>query len=315
MLIPGGSSIGVTLHTKGALVVGISPVPCADGQQISPAAAAGIQAGDIIEQVNGVDVKDAAHLAQMCNRNHDRMELTVNRLGTLLKCTLHACLDETDQQYRMGMWVRDSTAGVGTLSFYDPDSQWYAALGHAITDIDTKSNLSVREGEIVQSSVIDIVQGVQGHPGELRGSFHAGSLSLGTIQANSEYGIYGKMHADYHNTLYQNGLEMAYPEEAKPGPAKILTTLDDDGIVSYDCRIVKINPQSDPAPKGMVIEITDEELLAKTGGIVQGMSGSPLIQNDKLVGVVTHVFINDPTKGYCMYTQWMYDRLVKESNA
>lgn len=309
-LVPGGSSIGVTLHTKGALVVGVSSILLSSGEEVSPASAAGIQAGDLIEKVNGVEIRDAAHLSELCNETKDSVTLTIKRDKETITTTLKPALDSSDNKMRMGMWVRDGTAGVGTLSFYDPEYNWYAALGHAITDVDTRSSLTVRDGEIFQSTIVDIIQGTQGEPGELRGTFGSASLPLGTIEVNSQYGIYGKMYQPYRNALYQNGITMAYPEEAVTGPASILTTLSDSGVKAYDCNIIKVNPQSSPSQKGMVIEITDEELLEATGGIVQGMSGSPIVQNSKLIGVVTHVFINDPTKGYCMYALWMRDQLV-----
>ncbi len=309
-LVPGGSSIGVTLHTRGALVVGVSTITLSNGQEMSPAAAAGIQAGDLVEKINGVEIENAVHLAQLCNESSDLVELTILRGNERFTVQMRPALDPADNQYRMGMWVRDSTAGVGTLSFYDPATKWYAALGHAITDVDTRASLTVRDGEIVQSNIVDIVQGAQGEPGELRGTFGAGSLPLGTIETNSQYGIYGRMYDKYYNALYPHGLPMAYPEEAHVGPAKLLTTLSDEGVKAYDCEIIKVNPQSSPAQKGMVIEITDPKLLETTGGIVQGMSGSPIIQDNKLIGVVTHVFINDPTKGYCMYVQWMQQQIA-----
>ncbi|MDL2258547.1 SpoIVB peptidase [Eubacteriales bacterium OttesenSCG-928-K08] len=310
MLAPGGTSIGVTLHTKGALVVGISSILLANGETASPAAAAGLQAGDIIERANGVEIQDSNHLKEICNNSKDGVDLQILRGNDRFSATLKPVLEPQENQYRMGMWVRDSTAGVGTLSFYDPVSKKYAALGHAITDVDTRSPLTVREGEIVQSSIVDIVQGAQGEPGELRGTFNSSSHTLGSIEKNSQYGIYGTMYNTFVNPLYKDGLPMAYPEDVVVGPAEILTTISDEGIKSYSCEIIKTNPQNSPAQKGMVVEITDPELLRATGGIVQGMSGSPLVQNGKLIGVVTHVFINDPKKGYCMYALWMYDQIV-----
>jgi stage IV sporulation protein B len=205
--------------------------------------------------------------------------------------------------------VRDSTAGIGTLSFYDPDLSAYAALGHAITDVDTRSSLSVRAGEVYQANIIDVVQGIQGEPGELRGTFSMDGEALGDIRINTEDGIYGKLYGDYKNEIYTTPLLLARPDEAVTGEALLLSTTGTEGVKVYTCRIIKVNPQTYPAPKGMVIEVTDEELLRTTGGIVQGMSGSPIIQKGKLVGVVTHVFINDPTKGYCMYAQWMHEQM------
>lgn len=308
-LVPGGSCIGVALHTQGVLVVGVSEVADENGTMVSPAAIAGIQAGDIIECVNGIKVQDAEHLSALCNANISKLELTINRNGVILNTTIYPKQNSTNGQYQIGIWVRDSTAGIGTLSFYDPDLQAYAALGHAITDLDTRSNLSVRTGEIYKTSIIDVVQGLQGEPGELRGTFSTESEALGNITVNCEYGIYGKLYKDYHNALYATPILMARKEEVVTGPAHILTTVNAQGIKAYTCQIIKVNPQSYPAPKGMVIQVTDQELLETTGGIVQGMSGSPVIQNGKLVGVVTHVFINDPTKGYCMYAQWMHEQI------
>ncbi|MDR1619226.1 MAG: SpoIVB peptidase [Clostridiales bacterium] len=308
-LVPGGLSVGVTLHTRGALVVGVSSVTLSNGEEVSPAAVAGVKAGDLIEKINGVEIKNAAHLAQICNESKEEVVLTAARGNEQISMTMRPAFDPADGQYRMGMWVRDSTAGVGTLSFYDPVSNRYSALGHAITDVDTRTDLTVRDGQIVQSTIVDIVQGAQGDPGELRGTFGAASLPLGTIEMNCQYGIYGRMYQPYRNPLYPDGILMAYPEEAKVGPAQLLTTLSEDGVQAYDCRIIKVTPQSSPAQKGMVVEITDAALLKATGGIVQGMSGSPVIQNKKLIGVITHVFINDPTKGYCMYAQWMKEQI------
>jgi len=145
----------------------------------------------------------------------------VVRAGEEMHIQIKPALDHDDSRYRMGMWVRDSTAGVGTLSFYDPNSGWYAALGHAVMDADTRSNLTVGEGEIVQSNIVDIVQGEQGEPGELRGTFNSASMPLGTIEANGDFGIYGKMYHNYHNPLFPSGISMAFPEEAVLGPAKI----------------------------------------------------------------------------------------------
>lgn len=307
-LVPGGNSIGVTLYTRGALVVGVSMVDTAKGA-LSPAAAAGIQAGDIIEAADDARIESAAHLAELCNACDGSIRLTISRGEEVFETELSPVLDQADGRYRMGMWVRDSTAGVGTLSFYDPETNWYCALGHGVMDADTRSNLTVREGEIVQSSIVDIVHGEQGEPGELRGTFGATSLPLGTIEDNGDYGIYGEMYQQYRNPLYPEGLPMAYPEEVEEGEAALLTTLDDGGIRAYACSIIKSSQQSAPAPKGMVVEITDPDLLSATGGIVQGMSGSPIVQNGKLIGVVTHVFVNDPTRGYCMHAQWMHEQI------
>ncbi len=308
-LVPGGSSVGVSLYTRGALVVGVGSVNTTSGE-LSPAASAGLRQGDVITKINGEEIMSASHLAELCNESEGDVLISYERSGHEETTRLKGVLDIADDTYRMGLWVRDSTAGIGTLSFYDPTTGWYAALGHAVMDADTQSNLTVREGEIVQSSIVDIVQGAEGAPGELRGTFGVGSLPLGSIVDNGDFGIYGRMYQPYYNSDYSEGIELGYPEEVREGEATILTMLDDTGIQEYECRIIKLNEQSIPTPKGMVVEITDPALLEKTGGVVQGMSGSPLLQDGKLVGVVTHVFVNDPTKGYCMYAQWMHEQIL-----
>ncbi len=308
-LVPGGSCVGVALYTQGVLVVGVSEIANKDGVMVSPAAEAGMEPGDIIEAVNGEKVRDAEHLSELCNTFSSNLELTINRNGVILSLKIQPEQNSTNDQYQIGIWVRDSTAGIGTLSFYDPDLSAYAALGHAITDVDTRSSLSVRAGEVYQANIIDVVQGIQGEPGELRGTFSMDGEALGDIRINTEYGIYGKLYGDYKNEIYTTPLLLARPDEAVTGEALLLSTTGTEGVKVYTCRIIKVNPQTYPAPKGMVIEVTDEELLRTTGGIVQGMSGSPIIQKGKLVGVVTHVFINDPTKGYCMYAQWMHEQM------
>ena len=216
--------------------------------------------------------------------------------------------DKDDGQFKLGLWVRDSTAGVGTLTYYDPSNQSFASLGHPITDVDTQEILSVKEGEILESKILDIKQGQAGTPGELKGSFSASQTRLGKIETNNEFGIYGKMYDEINNSIYSEPLEVGAQDNVKLGKATLLTTIDSSGIQEFECEIVKANRQNVPSSKGMIIKITDPELLETTGGIVQGMSGSPVIQDGKLIGAVTHVFINDPTQGYGMYIDWMLEQ-------
>ncbi|HWS29856.1 MAG TPA: SpoIVB peptidase [Clostridia bacterium] len=304
-VMPGGESVGVTLYTKGALVVGMGTVLNENGERICPAETGGVQVGDVIIEANGQEVKDADTLIDIFNRTEHRAELTILRGSSEIHASVTPVKDALDGVYKIGMWVRDSTAGIGTLSFYVMSTKKYGALGHAITDADTGSLLSVRNGEIIESNVLGVVQSTQGMPGEIKGTFTSISKRLGGIEKNTEFGIFGQLYEELENPLYPNGVPVAYPDEVETGPAKILTTVDENGIRAYDCEIIKIYSQASAAPKGLVIEITDEALIEKTGGIVQGMSGSPILQNGKLVGIVTHVFINDSLKGYCVYALWM----------
>ena len=311
-LIPGGNSIGVSLYTNGALIVGTSEVTDDQGITHFPAIDAGLMPGDIIEKVNGVTVKDANHLSQLVNKVKGiAVDLECKRDNRIFVTQIHPVKDATDSKYRLGIWVRDSTAGVGTLTFINPRTQHLGALGHAITDVDTGSLLSVKNGEITESCIIDVKIGKKGLPGELVGNFSGNRKVLGTIVKNTTYGIYGKATRKITNPIYKDPLPIAYQYNIKPGKASILTTIDDEGIQEYDIQILKVNQQTAPGSKGLVIEITDPRLLEKTGGIVQGMSGSPIIQNGKLVGAVTHVFVNDPKKGYGIFIEWMLEEANK----
>lgn len=309
-VMPGGYSVGVTLYTKGALVVGLGSFETLDGTAVCPAQTAGIRVGDVILGVNGAEVKDAAHLTALCNETQGAVSLRLSRDGAALDVTIQPAADRLDGIYKMGMWVRDSTAGIGTLSFYAMDSLRYGALGHPITDVDTGTLLSVKTGEIVQSNVVGIAQGSSGLPGEIQGAFSTVSQRLGTLEENGDIGIYGTLYEPLENPLYPEGALLAYPEEIHTGPAQLLTTIDESGVQAYDCQIVKTYPQTSAAGKGMVIQITDPRLIQTTGGIVQGMSGSPIMQDGKLAGAVTHVFVNDPLRGYCIYALWMYQETL-----
>lgn len=303
VLIPGGSAVGVAIRTQGVLVVGASDL---GGSSASPARMAGLLPGDLIQAVDGTAVTSARGLSGMITSD-ETVVLTVLRDGEILSIPLKPVADPRDGVYRLGVWVRDSTAGIGTLSFYDPETGRFAALGHAITDIDTGMVLDVQEGEIAQSRITEIHKGERGAPGELVGEF-SGSATLGEIKENSVYGIYGSAYEPMGNILYPEGIPVLSRDEVHLGAAQLLTTLDETGVHAYDCEIVRLARQDSPAQRSMVIRVTDPELLEKTGGIVQGMSGSPIIQDGRLAGAVTHVYVNDPTAGYGLYVDWMIDR-------
>ena len=306
LLLPGGQSIGVTLHTKGALVVGnMDYMSQETGQQINPAADAGLQAGDVIEKYNDITIDNAAHLTKLVNESENEQDkLLVKRGAKQIELTIKPVKDAADGNLKLGVWVRDSTVGVGTLTFVDVTSGGFAGLGHAITDVDTGELLTVKDGTIVKSEIVEVVKGEAGEPGELKGQFSGANQKIGTIEKNTEYGIYGNANSSVKNGLY-DVLLAADRSEVKEGAASILCTLDGQGVQEYSCKIVKVNKQNQPSQKSLIIEVDDEELLKKTGGIVQGMSGSPILQNGKIVGAVTHVFVDDPTRGYGLYVDWM----------
>lgn len=312
-LMPGGEAVGISLHTDGAVVVGMGKI-AHDGDMVSPAADAGVQPGDIIIEMNGVNVdtgEEKARISSECMLEGEKVTLKLLRDGKSKSVDIEPVRDLADGVARLGMWVRDSTIGIGTLTFMELDGTGYGALGHAITDQDTGTVLPVLKGEIVKAEIAGISIGMQGTPGELRGTFSRNSQKLGDIYNNTAVGIFGTMNGEYENPLYKSGVELAYPDEAVLGLAKLLTSIDNEGVKEYDCEIIRLFSQGEAGArtKGMVIKVTDPALIAKTGGIVQGMSGSPLMQNGKLIGAVTHVFINDPLKGYCVYAVWMLEQL------
>ncbi len=304
MLIPGGEAIGVAIKTRGVLVVGLADV---DGSSArSPARDAGLAPGDVIEALDGIPLQGASHLTRALSEHQGgSVRLSVKRGGTDMDVLLTPERDRTDGAARIGAWVRDSTAGVGTLSFYDPSTNKFGALGHAITDADTGTLLSVGDGKVFYSDIVDIRIGQKGEPGELRGVFPASPKTLGVITNNTEFGIYGTATGGMPSTLYPQGLPIGTQAGVHTGPASILTTLDDTGVHEYACEIVHVSRQGAPASRSMVVQITDEQLLQRTGGIVQGMSGSPIIQDGHIVGAVTHVYVNDPTRGYGLFIEWM----------
>lgn len=307
-VIPGGQPLGVKLTTKGVMVVGISEVDCIDGKQYSPSSEGGIKVGDVIMKINDISVKDGEHVSKLINFcNGENLKLTVLRKDREFETSIKPVKSKEDNQYKVGAWIRDSTAGVGTLTFYCPSNNSYGALGHPITDVDTGVMLTVDSGRIVPSKIISVQPGVRGKPGELRGLFIDSEIELGNIEKNTVCGIYGKALKKLENNVYDKPIPVGLRSQVKVGPAKILTTINGSDVKAYDIVIEKLTNQSKPNPKSMVIRVTDQELLQKTGGIVQGMSGSPIIQDGRLVGAVTHVFINRPDMGYGIYIEWMLE--------
>lgn len=299
ILIPGGQAVGVAIHTKGVLVVGLS-----DGAGMQ----AGLRAGDVLLSVNGRPLESADILTETVNAAGGQpLSILMERNGRQQTLLATPAFDESSQSYRLGVWVRDSTAGVGTLTFYDPVSGAYGALGHAITDSDTGLMLPVSEGYLMQAEVVGVRRGERGMPGELKGSFLREQVRLGSVKNNSAVGIYGRMEAAMDNALYPGGLPVGGKGEVHTGEATILSTINGSEMVEYAVEITQVNRGSEQ--KSMVIHVTDERLLSATGGIVQGMSGSPIIQDGKIVGAVTHVFVNDPTKGYGIFIEKMLDEV------
>jgi len=307
-VIPGGQTIGVKVKSDGIMVVGHHQVKTESGETVSPAQSAGIRLGDLIMSLNGVKLTEVGQMAKMveqAGKEGKTLSLTVERGTEKFVKELKPVYDADDRAWRLGLYIRDSAAGVGTLTFYAPEQGVYGALGHIITDMDTQAPIRVGEGQIVQSSVTSINKSSSGEPGEKRAHFVKEGKVLGTVVRNTQFGIFGRMSELPRPSYADKAIPVAFADEVKEGPAHILTVVDGEKVERFDIRITRAMRQSEPATKGMIIKITDQKLLKRTGGIVQGMSGSPIIQDGKLVGAVTHVFVNDPSSGYGCYIEWM----------
>lgn len=294
-LVPGGQSVGVAMNTDGLVVVGSSDL----GQTASPARLAGIRSGDVIQKVDGEAVSDAAALTRSLSSGRT-VRLDLLRDGETLACSVTPARDSRDGTYKLGAWVRSSTAGVGTLTYYDPDSGRFGALGHAITDVDTGVVLPVGEGALYANRVVDVTPSRRGRPGELTGDFFADAEQWGAVTDNTDFGIFGDARGALSNALYPEGLPVAARGEIHTGPATLLTTIDGDRMREYACEVERVTERGAPSTRAMVVRVTDEALLSAAGGIVQGMSGSPILQDGRIVGAVTHVMVNEPAMGYAI---------------
>lgn len=305
-LVPGGHSIGVLLRTDGVMVVGFSPILNKNNEPCFPAREAGIAVGDIIVAVNGKKVFTDDQVKEIVGsfRQEDiSISLTIKKNDKLYQRIIYPQYCEDTKSYRIGLFVRDNAGGVGTLTFYDPSSRSYGALGHVISDFETNQALQIRQGKILVASVENIQKAKRGYPGEKVGIFLQNN-DLGNIEKNENCGIYGTTYKDIRNPLYPEPLPVGYSNQIQLGKATILTVVQGEQIKRYDIEIEKILYGRQDG-KNMIIRITDKDLLEKTGGIVQGMSGSPIIQNGKIVGAVTHVFVNDPARGYGVFIENM----------
>jgi len=307
-VIPGGQTIGVKIKSAGIIVVGHHQVNAAENKKVSPGEDAKIQVGDLITHIDGKYINDVTKVADIVKKAGEQnkpLALKIRRNNEEIQTQITPVYDVVDKAYRVGLYIRDSAAGVGTLTFYAPDQGVYGALGHVITDMDTQTPITVGEGHIVHSNVTSIAKSQNGEPGEKRAIFFNESKILGSIEKNTSFGIFGKMYSAPDHSLAKEAIPVAFAEEVKEGPAQIYTVISGQKVEKFDIEVVHVSKQDFPATKGMVIKITDPKLLEKTGGIVQGMSGSPIIQNGKMIGAVTHVFVNDPTSGYGCFIEWM----------
>jgi len=295
----GGYPLGFMLSCSGVVVVAISNE-----------SASQLKEGDILTKIEGIDITSSEQILRIINSEEyagKELNITFVRKSEEHQGTLTPVYDEGQKIYKLGLWVRDNSAGVGTLTYIRKDNLRFGALGHPVCDIDTGAMLPVSTGNIFKCNIVGLKHGEKGNPGELKGLFLRNGSVIGNLDGNNKFGVYGTFNKDFLSSYEEIPIEVATRNEVKSGKAKIRCTIEGTQPKEYDIEIVKTYFQSTKDNKSMFIRVTDKELVAKTGGIVQGMSGSPIIQNGKLVGAVTHVFVSDPTKGYGVYADWMIE--------
>ncbi len=303
-VVPGGSLFGLRLYTSGVIVVSMENVQTAAGT-VCPAKEAGLQKGDVILTLDGTPIRDHNQFsALLADAGEQAVRLSVRRGETALQMMLRPAFSETYGRYMAGLWVRDSAAGIGTMTFYLPQSGVWAGLGHAVCDADTGEVLPLLEGDIVAAAVNGCSKGAPGRAGELQGVFRG--ERIGSLIRNGADGVYGRLDA-YDDSA--PAVQVALPREVAAGPCEIVSTVDGSGPQRFSAVIEKVT-QKDDSGRNLVLRVTDARLLALTGGIVQGMSGSPVLQNEALVGAVTHVFVNDPKRGYAIFAHTLLEQSV-----
>lgn len=297
-----GHSFGIKLYTDGVMVVGTKDITV-NGKTVNPSEEAGVSVGDIIVSINGEKVYSSDRVSEILNDNNGKaFRIRINRNGEYRDLSLEPVYVDSEGAYKAGMWVRDSTAGIGTITFFNPSNSSVAALGHPITDVDTGEIMPILDGQAVETTVTSVTRSTSSETGSICCDFS--NKEIGELSKNTTHGIYGS-YTDKTDLSKCCEYEVALPQEVQKGFCQILTTVDENGPKVYSAEITKINQNDDE--KNMVIKITDEELIKITGGIVQGMSGSPIIQNGKLIGAITHVIVNNPLKGYAVFAQTMLE--------
>ena len=303
-VVPMGNAIGMKLYTAGVLVVGMSEI---EGKK--PYENSGIKEGDRIIQINQNQIDNTDDLMKAVNKSDgNNISIKYVRDEKTITTSIKP-LKNSSNEYKIGLWVRDAAAGVGTLTFYEPSSGMFATLGHGIMDIDTAELIKIANGELVTTNILSINKGTKGNPGEIRGTIEAGH-TIGSISKNTKFGVFGTINkTPYLNTSNTNEVQVALREEIKTGKALIICELENGKKEYYDIEIQRIFISNNKDNKSMLIKVTDKKLLEKTGGIIQGMSGAPIIQNGKFVGAVTHVLVNDPTIGYGVFADIMLKQM------
>ncbi len=308
-VIPVGNIAGVKLYTSGVLVVGMSEIEGNDSKKYKPYENTGIKEGDTIIKIDDKQISTTEDLIKTVNMSNGQdIKVKFIHQEETKECSMTP-VKTNKSEYKLGLWVRDSAAGVGTVTFYEPTSKTFGALGHGITDIDTNELINISSGEFITTRILNITKGEVGEPGKIQGTVE-NQQNIGTISKNSRFGIYGKVNnLASLNIDKSKELEVALRDEIKTGKATILCSLDNQTPKEYEIEIQKIYKENNYDNKSMQIKVTDQRLIDKTGGIIQGMSGAPILQNGKFIGAVTHVLVNNPKEGYAVFG----DIMLKQS--
>lgn len=312
-VIPVGNIAGVKLYTNGVLVVGMSEIEGEDKKKYKPYENTGIKEGDTIIKINNQEIASTDDLIETVNLSQGKdLKIKYVHEEETRECSITP-VKTNRSEYKLGLWVRDSAAGVGTVTFYETATKTFGALGHGITDIDTNELINIASGEFVTTRILNITKGESGNPGKIQGTIE-NQKNIGVISKNSRFGIYGKVdNLASLNIDTSNEMEVALREEIQTGKATILCSLDNQKPQEYEIEIQKIYKDNNYNNKSMQIKVTDQRLLERTGGIIQGMSGSPVIQNGKFIGAVTHVLVNNPEEGYAVFGDIMLKQ-ARETN-
>ena len=310
-VIPVGKIIGLKLYTNGVLIVGMSEIENVNHQKERPYENLNIQEGDTILKVNDLEIQTIENLQKEINKSDGKnIDLTILKEDGTIETSNIKPVKVSNTEYKLGLWVKDAATGVGTLTYYEPNSKSFAALGHGITDSDTDKLIDIDSGNIVTSKIVSIQKGEQGKPGEIRGSI-INQPTIGKVYKNTEFGIYGELtNLSNIKFNYSNKLKVALRGEIQEGNAKVLFSVDGNETEEYNIKIEKIYKDNNEDNKSMLIEVTDKNLINKTGGIIRGLSGAPIIQNGKFIGAITNVLVNSPTKGYAIFG----DIMIKNMN-
>ena len=311
-IVPVGKIVGLKLYTNGVLVVGMTEIEDESNNLVKPYEKTDIKEGDMIIEINGEEIDDIQDLKNTVNKTSGKQsEIKLLREGKSIVVSNIKPVKSFNNEYKLGLWVKDAATGVGTMTYYEPETKKFALLGHGITDADTNSLIYIDSGELVTSKVVSVKKGESGNPGEIRGTILK-QKTIGNVEKNSSFGVFGVLNdLTSLNIDTSKRYKIALRNEIQEGKAKILCSTDDTNKVDeYEIEIEKIYKENDSNNKSMLLRITDEKLIEKTGGIIRGLSGAPIIQNNKFIGAITNVLVSNPEIGYGIFA----DLMIKEMN-